>query len=84
LEGDKLKYKRVLLKLSGEVLAGTRSFGIDFDAVSKICREILEVARHGIQIAMVVGGGNIFRGAQAVSMGMDRPQADYMGMLAPS
>jgi len=82
LEGDKLKYKRVLLKLSGEVLAGTRSFGIDFDAVSKICREILEVARHGIQIAMVVGGGNIFRGAQAVSMGMDRPQADYMGMLA--
>ncbi|HPP14292.1 MAG TPA: UMP kinase [Acetomicrobium flavidum] len=82
MEGDKLKYKRVLLKLSGEVLAGTRTFGIDFDAVSKICREILEVARHGIQIVMVVGGGNIFRGAQAVSMGMDRPQADYMGMLA--
>ena len=79
---DNFRYKRILLKLSGEVLAGDKSFGIDFDAVAKISKEIVEVAQHGIQIAMVVGGGNIFRGSQAAAVGMDRPQADYMGMLA--
>lgn len=75
-------YRRVLLKLSGEVLGGDKPFGLDLDAIARICHEIAEVASQGISIAMVVGGGNIFRGVEAVQKGMDRAQADNMGMLA--
>ncbi|HHV53664.1 MAG: UMP kinase [Synergistales bacterium] len=75
-------YSRVLLKLSGEVLAGSKSFGLDLKAVEAIAREVAEVAKAGVELAMVVGGGNIFRGVEAVKGGMDRAQADYMGMLA--
>ena len=73
------KYKRVLLKLSGEVLAGKLEFGLDYDAIDDICEQIVEVAQEGIQISMVVGGGNIIRGSQTVRV--ERAQADYMGML---
>lgn len=72
-------YKRVLLKLSGEILAGKERFGLDYAAIRDICAEVADVAAHGIQIAMVVGGGNIIRGAQTTSI--ERAQADYMGML---
>jgi len=75
-------YSRVLLKLSGEVLAGSKSFGLDLKAVEAIACEVAEVAKAGVELAMVVGGGNIFRGVEAVKGGMDRAQADYMGMLA--
>ncbi|MDR3322371.1 MAG: UMP kinase [Synergistaceae bacterium] len=75
-------YKRVLLKLSGEILAGPERFGLDYPAITEICKEIAAVAKAGVQIAMVVGGGNFIRGAQAVSHGMERVQADNMGMLA--
>ena len=73
------KYNRVLLKLSGEILAGDAHFGLDYEAIRGICEEIVEVAREGVAISMVVGGGNIIRGAQTVSV--ERAQADYMGML---
>lgn len=75
-------YERVLLKLSGEILAGHQGFGLDLEAVAGICEEIAEVARSGVSVAMVVGGGNILRGQQAVQKGMERAQADTMGMLA--
>lgn len=75
-------YRRVMLKLSGEVLAGGRSFGISPEVVDFISGEIHEVHRLGVQMAVVVGGGNIFRGLAASSKGMDRASADYMGMLA--
>ncbi|WP_024822073.1 MULTISPECIES: UMP kinase [Aminobacterium] len=75
-------FKRVLLKLSGEVLAGTKAFGLDFEAIRSICEEIAEVANSGIEIAMVVGGGNMLRGRDVETMGIERAQADYMGMLA--
>ena len=74
-------YKRVLLKLSGEVLAGSLESGLDFDAIRSICEEIAQVAREGIEIAVVVGGGNILRGKDAAEQGIERSQADYMGML---
>lgn len=74
-----LKYKRVLLKLSGEILAGSAGFGLDYEAIKSICGEIAEVSKEGIAISMVVGGGNIIRGSQAVHV--ERAQADYMGML---
>jgi uridylate kinase len=73
------KYNRVLLKLSGEILAGNQHFGLDYDAIKNICEQIVEIAKYGVAIAMVVGGGNIIRGAQTVSI--ERAQADYMGML---
>ncbi len=76
------KYNRVLLKLSGEVLAGGKPFGLDFEAIRSIGEEIVEVAKTGIQIAMVVGGGNMLRGKEIEQMGLERAQADYMGMLA--
>jgi uridylate kinase len=76
------KYRRVLLKLSGEVLAGTAGFGIDYDAIRGIGEQVAAVAKAGIEVAMVVGGGNIFRGIQAETQGYDRAQADAMGMLA--
>ncbi len=77
-----LKYKRVLLKLSGEALAGDKHQGIDPQTVSKICTEIAAVIELGVEVALVIGGGNIFRGLSASAEGMDRSSADYMGMLA--
>jgi uridylate kinase len=79
---DKAVYKRVLLKLSGEALLGKSSFGIDPDTVNEISREIKEIADMGVQLGIVVGGGNIFRGFDGSTRGMDRTSADYMGMLA--
>ncbi|MEW5783857.1 MAG: UMP kinase [Bacillota bacterium] len=75
-------YKRVILKLSGEALAGALGFGIDQDVLESIALQIKEIIDHGVQIAVVVGGGNIWRGAPAGQRGMDRATADYMGMLA--
>jgi uridylate kinase len=79
---DQSVYKRVLLKVSGEVLMGKGSYGIDSDAVSIIAGEIKDVVELGVQLGVVVGGGNIFRGFEANLKGMDRTSADYMGMLA--
>jgi len=76
-----IPYKRVLLKLSGEILAGGDDFGLDYTEIRSICGEIAQVAREGVEIAMVVGGGNFIRGMQAVDQGMERVQADHMGML---
>lgn len=79
---DRPIYKRVLLKLSGEALTGKHSFGIDYETVNKIALEIKEVVEMGTELGVVVGGGNIFRGADAHAQGMERASADYMGMLA--
>ncbi len=76
------KYQRILLKLSGEVLAGQGSFGIDSERVRSLAEEVGEVARAGVQIGLVVGGGNFFRGVAAAAKNMDRVTADHMGMLA--
>ena len=75
-------YKRILLKLSGEALMGSQGHGIDLAVIDKIASEIKEVAGNGIEIAVVIGGGNIFRGLSAAAKGMERASADYMGMLA--
>lgn len=75
-------FRRILLKLSGEVLAGGERFGLDFPTVDGLMDEVAEVARAGVEIALVVGGGNIFRGAQVAPKGIERAQADNMGMLA--
>jgi len=75
-------YTRVLLKLSGESLAGDQGYGIDPATIQSIAREVRQVAEQGVQLALVIGGGNIFRGLAASSKGMDRSSADYMGMLA--
>ncbi len=75
-------YKRILLKLSGEALAGRQGYGIDPDIIMGIAKEIRDVVDLGVQLAIVIGGGNIFRGLAASSAGMDRASADYMGMLA--
>ena len=77
-----LLYKRILLKLSGEALAGEKKYGIDITSIDNICDDIAEVAKMGVEIALVIGGGNIFRGVSTSAKGMDRAQADYMGMLA--
>jgi len=77
-----MKYKRILLKLSGEALLGDRQYGIDNKQVLQYAHDIKSVLDHGIEIAVVVGGGNIFRGLSAEKSGMERAQADYMGMLA--
>ena len=74
-------YKRVLLKLSGEVFGGEKGIGVDPDVVHNVANQIAEVVRGGTQIAIVVGGGNYFRGAELQQRGMDRARADYMGML---
>lgn len=74
-------WKRVLLKLSGEAFAGGGGLGVDPDTVQTIARQIAEVANKGVQVAVVIGGGNYFRGAQLSERGMDRSRADYMGML---
>ena len=79
---EQLKYKRVLLKLSGEVLGGTQGYGIDPQVITTIALEIKDVIASGVELALVIGGGNIFRGLAASSKGMDRASADYMGMLA--
>ncbi|MDD3294903.1 MAG: UMP kinase [Geobacteraceae bacterium] len=76
------RYGRVLLKLSGEVLAGEQKYGIDPQTITTIATEIKDVVAGGAQMAVVIGGGNIFRGLAASSRGMDRASADYMGMLA--
>lgn len=76
------RYKRVLLKLSGEALAGEQKYGIDPTTITTIAREIKDVIDCGTEVALVIGGGNIFRGIAASSKGMDRASADYMGMLA--
>ena len=76
------QYKRILLKLSGEVLTGEGGYGIDSAVIQKISQEIKEVKNLGVEIAIVIGGGNIFRGMAASAKGMDRASADYMGMLA--
>src|SRR6187549_1231606 len=77
-----MKYKRILLKLSGEALMGAKNFGIDHERLMQYANEIKEVAANGTEVAIVIGGGNIFRGIQASEGGMDRVQGDYMGMLA--
>jgi len=77
-----MKYKRILLKLSGESLLGQRQFGIDPEMLRTYALEIKKVAELGVEIAIVIGGGNIFRGKDAVDAGVDRAQGDYMGMLA--
>ena len=78
----KLKYSRALLKLSGEAFAGERGSGIDFGIIERLADELKGVAGTGVQLGVVIGGGNIVRGTQASRQGMDRVQADYMGMLA--
>jgi uridylate kinase len=75
-------YRRVLLKISGEALAGGQGYGIDPDVISRIAEELAEVVRLGVELAVVIGGGNIFRGIAASAGGMDRATGDYMGMLA--
>ena len=77
-----MQYKRVLLKLSGEALMGDRQYGIDPKRLKEYAREIKEVTEKGIELAIVIGGGNIFRGVAGASNGMDRVQGDHMGMLA--
>jgi len=78
----KPKYKRILLKVSGEVLMGDQGFGIDMNMVDAVAGEIAEVARTGVELCLVIGGGNIFRGVSKAAAGMERASADYMGMLA--
>lgn len=77
-----MKYKRVLLKLSGESLMGNKQFGIDTDIVMQYAQEIKELVKMKVEVAIVIGGGNIYRGIQAAENGIDRVQGDYMGMLA--
>ena len=76
------RFKRILLKLSGEVLMGNQQFGIDPDFVAELAREVKAAKDTGLEICLVIGGGNIFRGMAGAAKGMDRAQADYMGMLA--
>src|SRR5215471_10961362 len=76
------KYRRVLLKVSGEALMGSQAYGIDIDAVDRIASDVTEAVSAGTEICMVIGGGNIFRGLSGAAKGIDRATADYMGMLA--
>jgi uridylate kinase len=77
-----MKYKRILLKLSGEALMGNNKFGIDAERLNQYAQEIKKVVEQDVQVAIVIGGGNIFRGIQAEKVGIDRVQGDYMGMMA--
>lgn len=77
-----MKYKRILLKLSGEALMGEKQYGIDTDKLNEYSQEIKKVVDQGCEVAIVIGGGNIFRGVSGAAKGMDRVQGDYMGMLA--
>lgn len=78
---SELAYRRILLKISGEALAGEKGFGLDFETISRLAGELREVIAHGVQMGLVIGGGNIVRGSQISRLGMDRVAADYMGML---
>ncbi len=80
--GQEMKYKRVLLKLSGESLMGEQAYGIDHSAVQSVANEVAAALKNDVQICLVIGGGNIFRGLSAADQGMERATADYMGMLA--
>lgn len=77
-----MQYKRILLKLSGEALMGDKQFGIDNERIGEYANQIKEIVNIGVEVAIVIGGGNIFRGVQAEQGGMDRTHGDYMGMLA--
>jgi len=77
-----MKYKRILLKLSGEALMGKKNYGIDTEVLMQYSHEIKSVAEQGVELAIVIGGGNIYRGVEAAATGIDRVQGDYMGMLA--
>ena len=77
-----MQYKRILLKLSGEALMGERQYGIDPKRLAEYAQDIKEIVEKGVEVAIVIGGGNIFRGVSGASNGMDRVQGDYMGMLA--
>ena len=79
---SEFRYKRVLLKVSGEVLMGDQAYGIDMKTVAEVAQAVAEVAREGVEICLVIGGGNIFRGLSKAAGDMDRASADYMGMLA--
>jgi uridylate kinase len=81
MPGSRGTYKRVLLKLSGEVFGGSKGIGVDPDVLADVAKQIADVVRSGIQVAIVVGGGNFFRGAELSERGMERSRADYMGML---
>ncbi|QNL52397.1 UMP kinase [Olivibacter sp. SDN3] len=81
-KNKQMKYKRILLKLSGEALMGNKQYGIDIDRVAQYAQDVKTVYDQGVEIAIVIGGGNIYRGLSAEKAGMDRVQADYMGMLA--
>ena len=78
---ERKSFKRVLLKLSGEVFGGDKGLGVDPDVVNDVAKQIADVVRSGVEVAIVVGGGNYFRGAELQQRGMDRARADYMGML---
>ncbi|NTU61178.1 MAG: uridine monophosphate kinase [Caldiserica bacterium] len=80
--GSEPKYRRILLKLSGESLLGEKSFGIDVNFITKVAQVLIDLHNQNVQIAIVVGGGNIWRGKDGVALGMDKVNADYMGMLA--
>ena len=80
--GNEVKHRRILLKLSGEALMGAEDYGIDPKVIGGLAREIIEVQRAGVQVGVVIGGGNIFRGAGLAKAGMDRVTGDHMGMLA--
>ncbi len=82
MDSDSPQYQRVLLKISGEALMGEKPFGLDMDMVGRVAGEIADVWRTGVQIGLVIGGGNIFRGVSDAARGMERTSADYMGMLA--
>lgn len=82
MPGNKAAYQRILLKLSGEALMGSHNYGIDSNIIARIASEIVHVSGLGVQVAIVIGGGNIFRGTGLAQAGIDRVTADYMGMLA--
>lgn len=81
-EAAKPVYKRVLLKISGEALMGSQQYGIEMDTAERVALEVSEAVKSGVEVCLVIGGGNIFRGLSAAAKGMDRAAADYMGMLA--
>ena len=81
-DGHSLRYRRVLLKVSGEVLMGPSPYGIDMATVDAVAEDVSELVRNGVQLCLVIGGGNIFRGLSTAARGMERASADYMGMLA--
>jgi uridylate kinase len=76
------RWNKVLLKVSGEVLMGEQGFGIDMATVDAVARDVAEIVNHGVELCLVIGGGNIFRGLSKAAKGMERASADYMGMLA--